>query len=380
MQKRGIIMKIAVTFSGNGNSFEAGRIVASEIIENGVSDADFALIFATNNYNIPDVLRGFKKEMLTKIAGFSSQGLIFGGKLHKSGVGAIVVKQGNIKAKTFLESDINILNKKIKRAIDKNDIKEGSLFIFPYGIFRNIEELLRTLYNTTNSSFRIIGGASGTNFKPDMNCEFNEKKSMKDAVSVLLIENNKIHLSVGIEHGWVPYGDFMIITRSKGRILYEINNMPAFDVYRSIVKGITIKNFPEKAMFFPLGFQDINGKFYIRDPIKANSDGSIEFISEIPQNSVSYIMHGDTKDLILSAGRSVKKSIAKLKKTGALLVFDCVSRELLMKENFKKEISEIYKFSGKIPLLGVLTFGEIGGNNEAPIFHNKTALSIAIGE
>jgi hypothetical protein len=60
------------------------------------------------------------------------------------------------------------------------------------------------------------------------------------------------------------------------------------------------------------------------------------------------------------------------------LVFNCVSRFLLLGEKHD-EAAVIQDGLGiPLPLLGLLTFGEVGAYNDVPLFHNKT-LVVAVG-
>ncbi|MGB9857740.1 MAG: FIST C-terminal domain-containing protein [Dictyoglomaceae bacterium] len=64
------------------------------------------------------------------------------------------------------------------------------------------------------------------------------------------------------------------------------------------------------------------------------------------------------------------------------LVFDCISRSHYMKEKFKNELKTIKNILLNVPTLGILSFGEIKGFREVPLYHNKTlvigAYSISI--
>jgi len=63
-----------------------------------------------------------------------------------------------------------------------------------------------------------------------------------------------------------------------------------------------------------------------------------------------------------------------------VLVFDCISRSMLMGKEFEKEL-EIIRGSveREVPVLGALTHGEIGSFSGAPMFHNKTLALAVLG-
>jgi len=64
-----------------------------------------------------------------------------------------------------------------------------------------------------------------------------------------------------------------------------------------------------------------------------------------------------------------------------VLLFDCVCRGLILKDQFQKEIDAVRSVMGDVPVGGFLTYGEIasyGGSIEA--WHNTTAVCVAIPE
>lgn len=52
---------------------------------------------------------------------------------------------------------------------------------------------------------------------------------------------------------------------------------------------------------------------------------------------------------------------------------------MLMGKDFEKELNVIRETIGiDVPMLGVLTFGEVGSYTNAPLFHNKTLVLATI--
>ncbi len=188
-----------------------------------------------------------------------------------------------------------------------------------------------------------------------------------------------LDIGVGIGHGWTPVGDPLVITRSKGKRVYELDGSPAFSEYSKRLGLITRDQFPVMAMKHPLGFANISGQFIIRDPLKINDDQSIDFVTEVPSQAVGYIMEGETDTLIRTARKAAQMAVSSVDEPGFMLLFDCISRVLLMGDQFREEIKALLETIGsEVPMLGALTFGEVGCFNSVPLFHNKTTV-VAVG-
>ena len=51
---------------------------------------------------------------------------------------------------------------------------------------------------------------------------------------------------------WTPIGKDMVVTKSKNNILYELDNIPIFDIYKKYLGEDVIKDFPKSSLEFPL--------------------------------------------------------------------------------------------------------------------------------
>ncbi|MGV8120791.1 MAG: FIST C-terminal domain-containing protein [Candidatus Xenobiia bacterium LiM19] len=70
----------------------------------------------------------------------------------------------------------------------------------------------------------------------------------------------------------------------------------------------------------------------------------------------------------------------KIKKPEFVLLFDCISRYLMLGESFHRELELITgSFDRDVPLLGALTFGEVGCHIDIPLYHNKTVALVTGG-
>lgn len=374
-------MKAGVGFSDHQDPFIAGSSAARKAIETS-GTPNLLVVFTTDFYDPEKVLSGIKSiHSTTKIVGFCCGGIITKQGVHTQGIG-ICSLSGNFYAGTSLHKGLSQSPWKVgvqagKEILDQG-LEKGTILVLPDGFQANMSEMLRGLYSQTGPDFKYIGGGAGDNLKFFKTYQFTEKDISNDALALAIIDG--LEISTGIGHGWKPIGYPLTINKVVGKTVFEIDNIPAFHAYSQRLGNISKEDFKYQGMIHPLGFPDIAGQYIIRDPISANGDDSITFVTEIPSQAVGNIMDCRIHDLIETARIAAYNAISCIKKPAFTLLFDCISRILLMEKQFQEEISAIQRLSGdNVPLLGALTFGEIGSYSDVPLLHNKTTV-VAVGD
>ncbi|MFB3925040.1 MAG: FIST signal transduction protein [Syntrophales bacterium] len=375
-------MKAGAACSTVYNSGEAGKKAAEKAVEVS-GEPVLTFLFTTEYHDHKAVLDSVKRVVgRSKIVGFCSAGIIASGKVHRQAVGVCTLSGDEIRANTTLHAGLSgnsfLAGARVADEILSGGFDSGSVFIFPDGLTANVPELLRGLYRRMGPAFKYVGCCAGDNLKYSRTYQFTEKGIEEDAVAVVVLDGIEIESALG--HGCNPAGEPLIITRAKGKRVFEINGRSALDFYCEMMGSIPPGRFADYAMRYPLGFPDIAGNYLIRDPVAANPDGSIDFITEIPDKSVGSIMSQVPEDMISAAWEAADNSVRNMAHPEWMLLFDCISRYLLMGADYEKELQVINARDGREPpFLGVLTFGNIGGFTEVPQFHRQTAQIIAAG-
>jgi hypothetical protein len=307
----------------------------------------------------------------SKILGFCSGGIITPEGLFTRGIGACTLSGKKIRVKTSLQKNIEdnprLAGEKAGKELLSAGIDTGTVFVFPDGAAANIPDLVQGLYNHMGPDFQYVGGGSAFN-----TYQVTEKGVEKGGLATALVEG--IDIKTGIGHGWQPKTDPMIITRSNGKKIHEINGIPAFDAYCGQINDMSAEKFEFTRMKYSLGFPDISGNYLIREPFTLNPDKSMDLVTEIPQNAVGNVMESEISDLIENMGK-ILLEIGEIEKTDFVIIFDCIGRYLFMGDEFHKELEVITESIGQnVPLLGALTFGEVGSYIDVPLLHNKTTV------
>ncbi|MCL6558921.1 MAG: FIST C-terminal domain-containing protein [Firmicutes bacterium] len=376
-------VQVGVGYSLLPNSQEAAKEAARlAVAQSGPPVLTF--LFTTERYNQTEILEAVIAETGTpKLVGASGAGIVTVEGIKKHGVGVVTIAGEGITAETALVEMLPDRADETGRKLAEKLLRgsapdEGTVFVFPDGLSGNIARMLRGIYDVLGPQFKYAGGGTGDNMRFLRTYQMTETGVASGAVAAALVAG--CSFATGIGHGWEPFGSPLLITRARGKIVFEIDEQPAFQVYSRRLEGITSEEFPFCAVRYPLGIPDITGKFIIRDPFKLGADGSIEFVTEVPPRAVAYLMRYTRVENLLQTALGATMQAQKTVRTPQFaLIFNCVSRAELMGEHANREVEIIRNTLGGLPMAGFLTFGEVGSyGSGVPLFHNKTFL-IAVG-
>ncbi|MDP3565329.1 MAG: FIST N-terminal domain-containing protein, partial [Methanoregula sp.] len=320
-------MKAGAAYSGLDDSVRAGKEAAENAVKASGKPA-VTFLFTTDNYEQEAVYHAVKDTIGEScLIGICAGGIIFGDKLYRKGIGVLTLAGEEIRVATSFQAGLShdpyLAGERAGEELFASGIESGTVFVFPDGFSANIAETIRGLYNKLGPGYRYVGGGAGDNLKFFKTYQFSERGIGTDSLSVALVGG--IDLGTAIGHGWKPVGDPLIITMAKGKKVLEIDGRPAFDAYAERFTEITADGFPEYGMKYPLGFPDISGNYFIRDPLSLNLDKTIDFVTEVPNNAVGSIMQGQVEELIEVSGTVAGNAASGMANPQFALVCECVS-------------------------------------------------------
>ena len=110
----------------------------------------------------------------------------------------------------------------------------------------------------------------------------------------------------------------------------------------------------------------------MRDPIAVTETGGLICVGEFDNDSFVYLLTSDIQTLLNASLEATQLAVNDLPaKAGFKVVFDCISRFLLMQKDFDSELTLLAQDG--VPVAGVLSIGEIASNNQGCLeFYNKT--------
>ena len=373
-------MRAGISISQAKDAAEAGKEAAARAAADSGRPA-LTVLFTTDAYEPEAVLGAVKKEIGdSRLVGFCCGGLISAEGVCPQGVGVCTLG-GDVRAATTLQPGLDRnpeeAGRRTGEALLASGIRRGTVIALPDGFQTNLSEMLRGLYGSMGPEYRYVGGGAGDNLKFFRTYQYTESGLASGSIAAALLDG--VEISTGVGHGWVPMGDPLVVTKVQGKVLREIDGIPAFQAYQNRLGPMTKEEFRRKGMLHPLGFPDVFAQYIIRDPLTVNDDDSIQFVTEVPTQAVGNVMDGEEAALVETAERVARDAAARIEAPAFVLLFDCISRVLLMGEGFREEIRAIRNAVGMdVPLLGALSFGEIGSYEDVPLFHNKTTV-VAVG-
>ena len=228
---------------------------------------------------------------------------------------------------------------------------------------------------------RLAGGAAGD----DLHMKSTEValggEAASDAVVIALLFSHK-PLGVGVCHGHSPLSGPLKVTKASGSVVSEIEQRPAWEVWlRETKKGAPPNKDAEGAYLLTYEAGLANGNAYkIRAPLSRTEDGAINFACGIPEGAVLRITESTPARQIESARQAARNARAQLggEAPAGALVFDCICRNLILREDFAAAVRGMSEELGGAPLAGFETYGEIALDvGDMSGFHNTTSVVLA---
>ncbi len=371
----------------------AGRETAQQVQEKLQGTApDFLLLFTTEQYDQAEVLQGVRDIFPhTPLIGFCGAGVFTGPEVHTRGVALMGLSSPGLQVHTTAVTRVGTRSREAGCEFARQVMSKAEKS--PYALLLtlpdpltgcNVSEFLRGALEITGAEVTYLGGGAGDNLRFLQTYQMEGDQVYQDAAAGALLLSQQ-PIGVAVHHGWRPLSQALTVTRSTESVVHELDWGEAFQVYRQAVGApdLTREDFAAFAMVRPLGIPQAEEQFVIRDPIQVREDGSLVCVGEVPQNSIVRVMQGTKEDMVQAAreaAATARTQLGGVQVAGAVL-FDCVSRCLMLGEAFREELAAVQEVIGTdVPLIGCLTFGEIGAlAGGLPQFHNKTLAMALFG-
>ena len=212
------------------------------------------------------------------------------------------------------------------------------------------------------------GGAFSNDINEDAAFVFSSSGEISDhAIVLALVGGEDYHVQTTHITGWKPLGREMLVTKSEGPILYELDNKPAYETYYKYLNISNDENFFYNTLEFPFLYNH-NGINILRAPIASNEDGSLVMTADMDKNVSARIAYGDPTIIL----ESVYKCAMSFEEfvPEAFTVFSCAARRTFWGD---KEISkETLPFQSLALTSGFYTSGEFIRNGLDLNQHNVT--------
>ncbi len=254
------------------------------------------------------------------------------------------------------DAGVNLIQK-----FDKENLKH--IFVISDGLHVNGSDLVAGMRAALPENINLTGGLAGdgANFKKTL--VMDKDSSTREGLIVAIgFYGENFEVSYGSFGGWDSFGIERLVTKSKGNILYELDNAPALMLYKSFL-GEKSKDLPASALLFPLSLRTEAGQPPVVRTILAidESQQSMTFAGNIPQGSYVRLMKANMDRLIdgaTTAAQTCKNSNENV--TSLSILISCVGRKLVLKQLVEEEIEAVQDVLGnKTTISGFYSYGEI---------------------
>ncbi len=386
-------MRLQIGTSTHEDVQAAVELAVSRALE-GCHAPALALVFSTSDYSAESVAVAAARSLEgIHWVGVTTPAILVGADVVTHGIAVGVLDGEGVRARVGAEGPMSLDARDAGRRAAREALtdmplppsdRSRAMLLFGDADSGDASEMLHGALGVAGSGIAWCGGGTGSLVAGAHAALYAKGRALRDhAVAVTL--DCPARIGVGIKHGWEPTGSPAMVTRAHGRAVQRLEHRPAFEIYQAAAEErgqeLDARGFASFAMSHPLGIPQVDGEYLIRDPLSVDDAGALHFLASVPDGALVRVMQG-TKAMLVEAARAAA-SMARGDaggEIGGALVFDCVSRYLMLGDGLRDELAACQSALGsRVPVLGCLTFGEVGAfGSRMPQFHNKTMVVLAL--
>ncbi|GAA2643895.1 FIST signal transduction protein [Paractinoplanes durhamensis] len=250
------------------------------------------------------------------------------------------------------------------------------------GLTGHPHDIIRGAYSGIGATVPLVGGFSADDRKFEQTFQFYGDEVLTNSVVGLALGSDG-PVGIGIAHGWRRIEPPMIVTKSKGAHIYQLDEEPALDVLlrRNNFEGTADEFFDRGRPLQPLGLSRRNGEDIRVIHAGDDEERSVWGTADIPQGAQVWLMEADRQALLDGASWSCTEALARLDGLAPLgvLAFDCAGRRAgLVEGGMDEEIAVMREALHGAPFAGFYTGGEVARIRGASGLHHLTLVTLAL--
>ncbi|MDF1874821.1 diguanylate cyclase [Sulfurimonas sp. SAG-AH-194-I05] len=326
---------------------------------------------------VQNVLNILRKEIPEAIViGASTSGEILDGTMKEETI--IISISMSIFDKTILKSmhaigkDSKEMGHDVVSAIIEDDTK--SIIMFADGLKCNGDEILYGLEDVVSDDIVVSGGMSGDNGNFEKTFCIHGDKIFEAGIVAVSLSNPTLEVFRTYNLSWRPIGKRMKITKSKGNIIYELDNKPIKEIYSKYLGSQVVAHMPASTIEFPLIINE-NNIDIARSMIALTDDNGIMYAGAIPKGKEVRFGIGSPSMLAQSANKTY--SIASQQSIEGLYIYSCSARKMFIGRELESEFTPLATIA---PLVGFFTYGEFYHGYKSNKLLNITTTTLGLAE
>lgn len=270
--------------------------------------------------------------------------------------------------------------------LKKEDPDIKIVYFLASGIDINNSECLRALVEVFGNEVTIFGATSSDNMKGVISYQSFEGKVYTNAAYLVGFSDPSLGVETQATHGFVAVGDPLIVTKSNGNKIIELNDKPAWSHYLSRLglpenstcgDSIPIGALAEE---LPANLANEYGNNHILSVVTKKEGDTMYYAKNIPEGTKLWLTVRDEKRIFEQMEVMTHQMSKRLEGKEIMAVFhaDCLARgKYLFNKVLKEELVNRMQFpflqNGECPpWLGMYGFGEFALLGNQNTYHNYT--------
>jgi hypothetical protein len=236
------------------------------------------------------------------------------------------------------------------------------VFVLSDGLNVNGSALAKGLRSRLPEGVSVTGGLAGDQGRFEETLVLLDENCGRQNIVAIGLYGNAIKIGYGSQGGWDSFGPDRLVTRSNANVLFELDNQPALELYKTYL-GNQAAGLPATGLLFPLSVS-LNGseERLVRTILAVDeTKGSMTFAGDIPEGCYARLMKANLERLADGAANSARDSkIAGSANPDLAILISCVGRKLVLKQRTDEEVESVQNILGKqATLAGFYSYGEI---------------------
>lgn len=257
------------------------------------------------------------------------------------------------------------------------------VMVFSDGLKVNGTALVSGLVNHLPESVSATGGLVGDGSRFKETYVGLDRPPAQGQVVAIGFYGQDLKVGYGSLGGWDTFGPERLITKSKGNVLFQLDNQPALALYKEYL-GAQAKDLPSSGLLFPLSLRlpgnSGGGEVEVVRTILSvkEEDQSLTFAGDMPEGVPAKLMKANFDRLIDGASGAAGMSTESLGASRAELaiLISCIGRKLVLGDRTEEELEAAQAVIGHQAILtGFYSYGElcpVAATEKQCQLHNQT--------
>ena len=356
------------------------------------ADARLILVFTSDGYSPPDLLRGIRSVTGdVPLIGSSTAGEITAAGPAESSV--VVVALGGAgftvaTADASVKSGSQEAGAQVARALNLIDAPNKILLMLVDSVSAYHHAVVRGAYSQAGAAVRLVGGcAAEGGLRSSRAFTLRDGRSFERSVVAAAIGSTG-PFGIGVRHGWSRVGEPMAITRDDHNRVALLDDEPALDRYLDRLEAPAevyrdAEAFTRFIQTRPLGLLRREGEANVRHVGDPNFEDRTlgGQVIDIAEGGLIWVMEGDARSICDAADLACTDALAGLEGRPplGLVVVDCAARKSILGDYLGPEIDKIAGHAAGSPVAGFYSYGEIARTRGPSGYHQETLVVLALG-